>query len=251
MESECGPSTPQQVATVLRIRRKRTADPHEALVVSVKKPRHDPADGSPCVTALLYSLAGTSAAPELSAVDGLPSFANVIDFDPHETNEKMEEQMATGEEKPISDTLQYLNTFCDAIDEGGTQQTHSSTETSQITLNGVPMVTVKTSELQPEAEYVFDFYWNPAAVACNPDDLEVRLANQEDIEFYNGEDTESSIGADDEDDSNDENNWRNDYPDDEEDSEDSDEERDSDFDDLNERFDECELCSSDKEYDNE
>lgn len=47
--------------------------------------------------------------------------------------------------------------------------------------------------------------------------LKVRLARPEELELYAGEDTESSTGADDDDDSNREDNWRNDYPEEESD----------------------------------
>lgn len=62
MENSCGPSASQMAATVLRIRRKRTADPHEALVVSVKRSRQGRPEGKDATT-VLYSLAGTSSVP--------------------------------------------------------------------------------------------------------------------------------------------------------------------------------------------
>lgn len=246
MENSCGPSASQMAATVLRIRRKRTADPHEALVVSVKRSRQGRPEGKDATT-VLYSLAGTSSVPEISAIDGLPSSANVIDFDPTKASEQTDVQMDTCEDNATSDEQQYLGAFCDAVGEGGVPQMHAPKKMDQITLNGIPMATISTSDLYPEADYVFDFYWNPAAVICTSEDLEIRPANQHDIELYfNGDDTESSVEADDEDDSNDENNWRNDYPDDE-DTQESDDERSSDSDDLNERFDECDFYGSDSD----
>uniref|UniRef100_A0A915BZW1 Probable RNA polymerase II nuclear localization protein SLC7A6OS n=1 Tax=Parascaris univalens TaxID=6257 RepID=A0A915BZW1_PARUN len=246
MENSCGPSASQMAATVLRIRRKRTADPHEALVVSVKRLRQGGPEGKSATT-VLYSLAGTSSVPEVSAIDGLPSSANVIDFDPTKASEQSDMQMDICEDKATSDEQQYLSAFCDGVGEGGVPLIHAARKVDQITLNGIPMTTVNTSDLYPEADYVFDFYWNPTAVICNSEDLEIRPANQHDIELYfNGDDTDSSVEADDEDDSNDENNWRNEYPDDE-DTQESDDERSSDSDDLNERFDECDFYGSDSD----
>ncbi|VDK30124.1 unnamed protein product [Anisakis simplex] len=53
----------QPVATILRIRRKRTADPHDALIVSLKKSRKADKTSDDGITSLLYSLAGTSTTP--------------------------------------------------------------------------------------------------------------------------------------------------------------------------------------------
>ncbi|VDK66194.1 unnamed protein product [Anisakis simplex] len=193
---------------------------------------------------------------EVKDIGGVPhQNANIIDFDAHQINGKQVDDVEmlkcnesdkenSGGDKlteTVADQQQYLSKFCDAIDEGGTSaQSRNSQSNLQFTLNGIPMMSVKTSELPIEADYVFDFYWNPTVVACNPDEMEVRIANANDIELYMGgdEESESNANADDEDDSNDENNWRNDYPDEEEhDSE----EHDSDFDDLNEKFDDMDF----------
>ncbi|CAG9535505.1 unnamed protein product [Cercopithifilaria johnstoni] len=181
--------------TIFRVRRKRTADPHEALVISLKRAKQMPAMAEPIIC---FRASATDLELGFNSAINSQHF-NIIDLDPHQdtVNTKRTPPANTVEVTENSDSksdvsfsnpLEFMKDFVEEpssnikiIGKAGI------IKSSQITLNGEPLVTLSSQ------------------------DDEVRLANADDL-LCDGEDTESSAEEDDED-SNDENNWRNDYPD--------------------------------------
>lgn len=253
-EMACASASSSLSNTVFRVRRKRNADPHEALLVSLKRPRMN-APSKPYAP-MLYQLATTSEVPEVAAIGKLTpgTKLNIIDFNPSSKLLPNGSQHSSSEKNLEQNPLHVLN---DAVGEIGAvekQKSKLQDHNEQFLLNGAPMACVDVSSHEPDG-FVFDFYWNGHGIDYDADQFEVRPARPEELELYAGEDTESSTGADDDDDSNREDNWRNDYPDEESDeNSDVDTDDDAQFDsgsesfaDLNRRFNECEFCDSDKD----
>ncbi|VDK63982.1 unnamed protein product [Onchocerca ochengi] len=178
-------SSPSSCSTIFRVRRKRTADPLGALVISLKRAKQMPAVTEPIICF------------RTSTTD-LKHF-NIIDVDPHQNiinavsppSSNIDEIAEDSDSKSEISTTSPMELMKDFVEEPSSSSkiiSETSIRSSQITLNGEPLV-----------------------VLSNQDD-EVRLANADDL-LCDGEDTESSAGEDDDEDSNDENNWRNDYPD--------------------------------------
>ncbi|OZC08493.1 RNA polymerase Rpb3/Rpb11 dimerization domain protein [Onchocerca flexuosa] len=178
-------SSPSSYSTIFRVRRKRTADPLGALVISLKRAKQMPAVTEPIICF------------RTSTTD-LKHF-NIIDVDPHQNiinavnlpSSNIDEVAEDSDNKSEISTTNPVELMKDFAEEPSSSSkiiSETTIKSSQITLNGEPMV-----------------------VLSNQDD-EVRLANADDL-LCDGEDTESSAGEDDDEDSNDENNWRNDYPD--------------------------------------
>lgn len=249
MATSSGYASSTASKTVFRVRRKRTADPHEALVVSLKRPRHmcGPAPFAP----LIYQLTTTSNQPDLSTVESMPPASEliIIDYDPSRKSQGSNNNGTYMETDPSPDDegnpLEALN---DAVGEGAepVERNERDNNGEQITLNGVPLQVVPNGETGEE--YVFDFYWNARGIEYDVDQFEVRPALPEDFDLYSGEETESSAAGDDEDeDSNAEDFWKNDYPDEEGDN---DSETSSDASvgyDLPHHFDEFEVYGSDND----
>lgn len=237
--------------TVFRIRRKRSADPHEALLVSLKRPRMN--SSSKLYAPMLYQLATTSEVPDVSTIGKLTpgTKLNIIDFNPSDGLLSNDNEQGPSKNSVDQNPLLLLS---DAVGEVGAveNQQKGPVQNEQILLNGVPLVSVDCSSQQHDG-FVFDFYWNGHGIEYDSDQFEVRPARPDELELYAGEDTESSTGADDDDDSNREDNWRNDYPDEESDENsgtgtDDDAQFDSgseSFADLNHRFDKCDFYDSD------
>lgn len=255
MASDVAATAPPQLpqsATVFRVRRKRTADPHEALIVSVKRIRQDGFSPSDTIAPLLYHLAATSENPVISSVDcaKLPSNTplNIIDLKPSAANSNADQQMETEcadreEANPLAHLTDAVGEFDNSDAVGDSRR--SGYPADRITLNGIPLEDIATT-----SDYVFDFYWNDVKIQYPVDQLEIRMASREEIEFYTGGGSESSENPDDEDDSNSENNWRNDYPDEEseDDSEDDSDKEYYDEDDLERQIDSFNFSDSEPEY---
>uniref|UniRef100_A0A915PD43 Probable DNA-directed RNA polymerase II subunit RPB11 n=1 Tax=Setaria digitata TaxID=48799 RepID=A0A915PD43_9BILA len=190
------PSSPSLFcSTIFRVRRKRTADPHGALVISLKRAKQMPAATEPIIcfraSATNLKLGFGSAAQ--------PQHFNIIDVDPHQDNmSTIKSQFLCGDEstensnsKNDASATSPLELLKNAVEEAPSSSKiigETTIKPSQITLNGEPLVMLSSQ------------------------DDEVRLANADDL-LFDGDDTESSAGRDDDEDSNDEDNWRNDYPD--------------------------------------
>ncbi|CAG9535506.1 unnamed protein product [Cercopithifilaria johnstoni] len=203
--------------TIFRVRRKRTADPHEALVISLKRAKQMPAMAEPIIC---FRASATDLELGFNSAINSQHF-NIIDLDPHQdtVNTKRTPPANTVEVTENSDSksdvsfsnpLEFMKDFVEEpssnikiIGKAGI------IKSSQITLNGEPLVTLSS---QDDEDFIFDYYWSSNANGCTAYQIrDVRLANADDL-LCDGEDTESSAEEDDED-SNDENNWRNDYPD--------------------------------------
>ena len=255
MLNQSGPSSVAPPSlNVFRVKRKRNADPLEALIVSIKRPKIGFSAES--YKPVLFHLSATSEVPDVTALGEVAPGTqfNIIDFDPSVepsvsgstaeslNGEKGENLLKMLAESDIEASPSVVN------------DKSNSNKNREITLNGVPMAAV---DVPNEAEnYLFDFYFNPIQFDSVVIPYLVRAARSDELDLYCDEDTESSAEADDDDDSNSENNWRNDYPDEESysssnsdtDDEDYDEDPES-FDDLNHRFDNCGIEYSDDDDD--
>ncbi|MFH4976448.1 hypothetical protein AB6A40_003157 [Gnathostoma spinigerum] len=197
--------------TIFRIRRKRTADPHEAVVVCPKKVRQEQ-KGCARVAPFFIRLSKTHDQPDVSGI-GIPDDVevNVVDVDPEHTS--MQDCKDIEMNSNVAEISSLLASLCGAVGEGAQpEQKDEKRFTDQITLNGVPMCSTSASK----NDYVYDFYWTDKCDVFEPSIMEVRLAKDEEVEYYMNEDTDSITEADDDSDSNAENNWRNDYPDEDE-----------------------------------
>lgn len=235
---------------VFRVKRKRTADPHEALLVSLKRPRLGLVSKS--FGPMLYRLATTSEVPDVATIGKMTTGTqlNIIDYDPLGQSHCNDMESKSADLSQESNSIENLN---DAGSEIGFPSGHNKNGEnydSGITLNGVSMASVNASE--EVDNFVFDFYYNSHELQYDADQYVVRPARLDELELYAVEDTESSTGADEDDDSNREDNWRNDYPDEESDRSWSSETEDTQFDvgsesyeDLNDRFDNIDLYLSD------
>lgn len=244
-----------QTATVFRIRRKRTADPHDAIIVSLKRSRHDGSLPADIFAPLLFQLATTSENPDVSSIRCLKlspnTSLNVIDYEPSmsESDEHTNQRVETSHTGSEGDSPLVARSGGTGVVDGagfGVDQRRKRHSTERITVDGAVCTSLGRAE-QPG--YVFDFYWNARGIQHPIDQLEIRLVNREEVEFYTGEETESSSDTNDEDDSNSQNSWRNDCPDEEsqDDTYDDSEEEYCNEGNLELRF--CEFRCSDSESD--
>lgn len=208
-------STTMSSTPIIRVCRKRSADPHTALVLSLKRHKADP---------VFFSLFKTSTDSLLSAQPNQP----VIDFRPTTA-------VATHDPNDIANPLAFAN---DVVGEvGGPMPPVPRRDDDVIMVNDRPLV----SASPVRDEFVFDFYriagGTAAAVvvttdkadlvvdATSPDEWDMRFATKDEELMYGNDDSESDTGCrDDEDDSNEEDNWRNEYPEGEEEGDESGEE---------------------------
>lgn len=182
---------------IIRVSRKRSADPRSALVVEVKRQKHDQ---------LFFSLFKTSDAPVIKEPSTIDS--PVIDF------------QQSVPEADSSNPLAFA-TYC--VDEiGGPEPQPSKVDTEVITVNGRALVPVS----EKKEDVVYDFYKIVRGEVEGEgfDDWTMRFATKAEEMLVFEKDDESDV-ADDDDDSNDENNWRNDYPDEDEGSSGSEDDR--------------------------
>lgn len=180
---------------IIRVSRKRIADPQTALVVECKRQKNDQ---------LLFSLFKTSDAPDI-AVENVSN--PVIDF-------RNEPNVPIGESDPLS----FANNSINEI--GGPEPQPSNPNDDVITVNGRPLV---PAESKTDEDVVYDFYkivrGDIESFENGFDNWNMRFATKEEALLVHADNDSSDDAADDDDDSNDENNWRNDYPDEEGDSE--------------------------------
>lgn len=199
---------------LFRLRRKRHAEQHGALVLSLKRVRYDDSVEKP----ILCHLADVGSFPN----------ANIIDVNlagGSQSSEMMVDSVNDSESNDENENI--LSTFGDAVELSSEKEPvvkEDKVVSSEITLNGVPLQLATNPAAGCDSasskvlqKFVYDYYWSADATDCTMDQIEtVRLATANDYVF--NEDDSSSDVADDDDDSNDENNWRNDYPDELEDS---------------------------------
>lgn len=204
--------------TIFRVRRKRSADPPEALVISLKRAKQTVSES---VNEPVICLRTTESALQV----GLKSITssqqiNVIDVDPNQDSvnsmelepANMDDELENSDHEDSDSTDNPLKLFQNTPEASSSRMVvgEMRVRPSQITLNGEPMAVLSGYNNE---EFIFDYYWSSKADGCTARQIhEVRLANSDDLMLYDGEETESSIEDDDED-SNAENNLRNDYPD--------------------------------------
>uniref|UniRef100_A0A914VSY3 Probable RNA polymerase II nuclear localization protein SLC7A6OS n=1 Tax=Plectus sambesii TaxID=2011161 RepID=A0A914VSY3_9BILA len=236
---------------VIRIRRKRSADPHSALLLSFKRQRTDAAGEN----RLLYRLAGTANESDvrgeiekLARSSQLSSIA-LADLDTEQGTVSTVESIDLGElPEAVEETEDAHPLAClnDAVGEvGGVPlPTIDNAQSSSITCNGTPLIRVQSTTTPADDDFVYDLYVKKKVEAADAasippeyfaDLVDVRFLNaQQELVFVDEDDEDGDESIPDDEDSNDEGNARNDYPD----EEDEDEENDSDEDDdvLAERF---------------
>lgn len=179
---------------IIRVRRKRSADPHAALIMETKKRKEDP---------LLFSLFKTEDASE--GLDGING-ARVIEF-------KAE---CTGEAEGKG--LEFIGEHSEGA-AGPSDESMGDVEA------------VKEDEAVRYDYYkIYRGSMTEPIKQWDSEDIELRFATEEEQTLLLGNsDSESDCVADDDDDSNDENNWRNDYPDEDPDEDDGDDTEDEDL----------------------
>uniref|UniRef100_A0A7I4YNW2 Probable RNA polymerase II nuclear localization protein SLC7A6OS n=1 Tax=Haemonchus contortus TaxID=6289 RepID=A0A7I4YNW2_HAECO len=187
------------IMPIIRVRRKRSADPHAALIMETKKRKEDP---------LLFSLFKTETASDI--MDGITG-ARVIEFKAGCSNE------AEGK------GLEFIGEHSD----GSAGPSDDSMGDNNIDENEAVRYDYykiyRGSMTEPIKQ------WNS--------DIELRFATEEEQTLLLGNsDSESDCAADDDDDSNDENNWRNDYPEEEDDDDDDTEDEDLNYYDEDDRM---------------
>lgn len=192
------------VAPLIRVSRKRTADPHDALILHIKKAKAEP---------VKFTLFKTQ--DSLATVDAELTGLPVVDCKNPQSSPRNVEQMED------SDPLAFVGD--ESINVVGDNGLVAKKAEEQIMMNGkllVPLAPLATLD----DELVFDYYRvdgegehvemvGQQMNAENFDDIfDVRFANNNELM---NEDRESDVQIDDDDDSNAEDNWRNDYPDEE------------------------------------
>nr|CRZ24527.1 BMA-RPB-11 [Brugia malayi] len=201
-------------STIFRVRRKRTADPHEALVISLKRPKQMSDVTEPIIcfrastTNLKLGFGGVTHSQHFNIIDVDPhqNTVNTVGLPPSNTDEETEDSKS---DVSSSSPLELMKDSVEEPSSSSKINGETTIKSSQITLNGEPLLVLSG---QDDEDFIFDYYWSSKTDGCTAYQIrDVRLAKADDL-LCDGEDTESSAGDDDED-SNDENNWRNDYPD--------------------------------------
>ncbi|WKY05217.1 hypothetical protein Q1695_005887 [Nippostrongylus brasiliensis] len=172
---------------IIRVRRKRSADPHAALIMETKKRKEDP---------LLFSFFKTESASEnLDAIQG----ARVIEFKAEYTDE------AEGQ------GLEFVGEHNDIV-AGPSVPNDDRME---------DVVDDENDAVRYDYYKIYRGSISEPIKQWDSEDIELRFATEaEQTLLLGNSDSESDCAADDDDDSNDENNWRNDYPEDEDDGND-------------------------------
>ncbi|CAB03456.1 putative RNA polymerase II nuclear localization protein SLC7A6OS [Caenorhabditis elegans] len=196
-------------APLIRVSRKRTADPHDALILHTKRAKHG---GNPLVFTL-YKAAGNDL--ELNG-------ARVLDLPTQEHGMELAD-----EENPLGFVKD------EAVGLVGEVEKNVKKPAEQVSLNGrllQPVTDGGGAAAGSSDDVVYDYYaihekrGNPEVVGNLEQDIEgadFRFAKRDELDLGDEDDSDGPP-ADDEDDSNDEDNWRNDYPDEESYDEDSD-----------------------------
>ncbi|EFO17250.2 hypothetical protein LOAG_11252 [Loa loa] len=214
-QSPSSPSPSLFRSTIFRVRRKRTADPHGALVISLKRAKQMSSVTEPIIC---FRASATNLKLGFGDVTHSQHF-NIIDVDPHQNTvntirpppSNTDDAIENSDSKSDVSSNNPLELMKDSVEEPSSSSKvigETTVKSSQITLNGEPLVMLNG---QDDEDFIFDYYWSSKADGCMAYQIrDVRLAKADDL-LCDGEDTESS--AEDDEDSNDENNWRNDYPD--------------------------------------
>ncbi|VDM98159.1 unnamed protein product [Thelazia callipaeda] len=201
-------------STVFRVKRKRIADPHEALIISLKRSRKVLEEPIICFRASSSDLnvclcAGHfQESPQCNIIDVDPSLSDVDVMSLDSQNGKETGRNIDDDSNSFLDLMKDAPCSTASSEQGFSQNSREA-QVSKITLNGVPMNVINVDSGE---DFTFDYYWSSKADGCVANEIKnVRIANREDLlmdysELYDSDE-------DDDDDSNDEFNWRNDYPD--------------------------------------
>ncbi|KAF1765793.1 hypothetical protein GCK72_005746 [Caenorhabditis remanei] len=205
-------------APLIRVSRKRTADPHEALILHTKRAKQ----AAPLVFTLFKAAA--------SGTDEELTGARVVDL-PRVEN-RMEDERLVGESS--ENPLGFVKDEAVGL-VGEVEKQQKAEENVQVSLNGRLLLPVTNSEsASAQDDVVYDYYaihekpgnagivgGDSANWEADIEGADVRFANRDELDLGDDDDSDGPP-ADDEDDSNDEDNWRNDYPDEDSYDEDSD-----------------------------
>ncbi|VDO18510.1 unnamed protein product [Heligmosomoides polygyrus] len=188
---------------IIRVRRKRSADPHAALIMETKKRKEDP---------LLFSLFKTEDASE--GLDGING-ARVIEFKAECTGEAEGKGLEFIGEHSEDDQLNWF---------------HADINDRPIPIRGDVEAVKEDEAVRYDYYKIYRGSMTEPIKQWDSEDIELRFATEEEQTLLLGNsDSESDCVADDDDDSNDENNWRNDYPDEDPDEDDGDDTEDEDL----------------------
>ncbi|KAH7704326.1 putative RNA polymerase II nuclear localization protein SLC7A6OS-like protein [Aphelenchoides avenae] len=215
-------------STIIRVRRKRTAEPVSGLLVSTKRFKDEAgaalvtdaaaAVGGAAAAAgaaampFVYRLAGTSDSPrDVSSIASEEKVVELLDYDP--------ESNVTGK-KELSVLDDHYARLLEAMDSVETLGLDESAEkpgpSAQVEPAKAPLAQMETDGL--DDGYVYDFYSTSQRVVIPAESIYVRLPTDAELQQYFGPEDESgsSDAADDDEDSNAEDYYKNDYPDEDE-----------------------------------
>ncbi|GMR33233.1 hypothetical protein PMAYCL1PPCAC_03428, partial [Pristionchus mayeri] len=216
--------------TIIRVRRKRGAEPAEALVLSLKKARTDDGESPQRVVFSLWK----NAQPAAVAPDTVEERHRLIDWELSGSGVKDAQPVVegvAGDQREGNENEELSFVSDDAIGEiGEVEKPVRKRDDDVILCNGAPLQPA-AALAGAECDDVFDFYRvaHPNGELVFEDEeekeWEIAVATKQEMLAYigamDGIDLESEPDSED---SNDENNWRNDYPDessdDDEDAED-------------------------------
>ncbi|UMM19438.1 hypothetical protein L5515_015036 [Caenorhabditis briggsae] len=201
-------------APLIRVSRKRTADPHEALILTKR--------AKPALVFTLFKAAADGTDEEITG-------ARVLDL----PNRMEEDPIVVEQENPLGFVRDEAVGLVGEVEKPEAKQ-----EKAQVQLNGrllQPVANNAAASAAPPAQddVVYDYYaihgrrGNPAGVEgenwdADIEGAEFQFANRDELNLPDDDEDSDGPPADDDDDSNDENNWRNDYPDEDSYDEDSD-----------------------------
>ncbi|XP_065051772.1 probable RNA polymerase II nuclear localization protein SLC7A6OS isoform X2 [Rhopilema esculentum] len=222
--------------TLLRLKRKRTEDPFQALLVRAKKSKDSPSrfEDEDCVFKLVktsFKDTDVDATKLIDEVQSIPaekileskkktyesykitSKSDVLNHQGFNTEEEKEKEELLMEIYDVSKENLIQENDEDLI--CGSSDGNSS-NTLEILCNSMKMFREKLtisedSEIQ-DSEYVYDLYYGQEKVLGDTESLLYIQSLDQDLLCDIELDEQNSPAIDDEDDSNGENNWRNDYP---------------------------------------
>ncbi|KAI1718840.1 transcription factor iwr1 domain-containing protein [Ditylenchus destructor] len=217
-------------STIVRIRRKRNADPVAGLVVCPKIAKvngelvekllcEEPKKLDVVNSEIIFRLVGTSDTPHArSAAPFLEKehkVVEMVDFDPKA--KLLGKRQVSVLDHGYLEVMKAAKAISDfGLDE---QEKREFEKACTAPLAQGEAVETMIEEAGDSADYVYDFYYSTSGkrMIASPDTFEVRLPNDEELQlFYGGDEDEDDEGVDNEHDSNDENYYKNDYPDEDE-----------------------------------
>lgn len=213
-------------STIVRIRRKRNADPVAGLVVCSKVPKvngeliekitsPEPKNLEIAEKEIIFRLVGTSETPH--AQNAAPflekehKVVEMVDFDPKE--KMLGKRQVSVLDHGYLEVMKAAKAISDfGLDEREKQEFEQAC-TAPLAKGEI------INEETDGTDYVYDFYYSTSGkrMVTSPDGFEVRLPSDEELQlFYGGDEDDDDEDVNDDPDSNDENYYKNDYPDEDE-----------------------------------